>query len=225
MTFLEIARGIHISAGFVALATFWLPMLVKKGGRLHRRVGWVYVGAMAIVAVTALAICVYRVGFTEDADRRQSSIFLFYVALLSATSASMGVRVLRAKQRTAAHRSAFDLGLPACLVLAGLGLLGYGVHLGAVLFMSFAPVGIFVGGGQLFYWLRPPQTKMHWWFEHMGGMIGSSIATLTAFLVVNAGRIGLARFGLVVWLVPTLIGVPGLRLWQRHYRAKFERKG
>ena len=41
MTFFAIARGIHIAAGVTALATFWLPMVTKKGGRLHRRVGWV----------------------------------------------------------------------------------------------------------------------------------------------------------------------------------------
>ena len=53
-------RSIHIVAGAVALATFWIPWVVKKGARVHRRVGWVYALAMAIVSATALISCIWR---------------------------------------------------------------------------------------------------------------------------------------------------------------------
>ena len=44
-----------------------------------------------------------------------SGAFLSFVAILTATSVSAGVRVLRAKTRTAVHRHPWDLGLPALL--------------------------------------------------------------------------------------------------------------
>lgn len=69
----------------------------------------------------------------------------------------------------------------------------------------------------LAYWLRPPQKRMHWWLQHMAGMIGTCIATVTAFLAVNASVAGIQSSYLVlaVFLGPTLIGVPGMFVWQR----------
>jgi hypothetical protein len=58
----------------------------------------------------------------------------------------------------------------------------------------------------------------------MGGMVGASIAALTAFAVVNAPRVHLARFSLWVWLAPTVIGVPGLFVWQAYYERRFARE-
>ena len=55
----------------------------------------------------------------------------------------------------------------------------------------------------------------------MGSMLGSCIAATTAFLVVNAGRLGVETFSLLVWLTPTIIGVPTIAIWTRYYRQKF----
>jgi hypothetical protein len=45
-------------------------------------------------------------------------------------------------------------------------------------------------------------------FEHMSSMLAACITATTAFLVINAARLGLDTLGLVVWLTPTLIVVP-----------------
>ena len=57
-------------------------------------------------------------------------------------------------------------------------------------------------------------------------MIGTCIATITAFLVVNVRMLGFQSPSLVlaVFLAPTLIGVPGMKLWERKYRRQFEKK-
>jgi hypothetical protein len=55
----------------------------------------------------------------------------------------------------------------------------------------------------------------------MGSMGGSTIAVVTAFLVINAPRLGLQAFGLGVWLAPALVGIVGYRLWDRVYRRRF----
>ena len=97
----------------------------------------------------------------------------------------------------------------------------YGVGTGTPLFAAFSVIGLVNGVGQLRYWLRPPTHPMHWWFEHMGQMLGSCIAATTAFLVVNANRLGADTFSIIIWLAPAAIGGPGILIWSAYYRRKF----
>lgn len=222
MNVFDIARAAHIAAGGTALAVLLLPLLSKKGGTLHRRSGWVYVVAMGVVALTGAVMCVGWL--TDDKPANDAyGLFLFYIALLSAASASLGVRVLRTKKRTAAHRNLYDLGLPALLLAGGLALGAYGLSVGAPLFVSFAALGSFLAITQLRFWLRPPATKREWFFQHIGGMGGSCITAITAFVVVNAPRLGLGSFNVVLWVAPGVLGGIGILLWQRHYRLRGER--
>ena len=71
-------------------------------------------------------------------------------------------------------------------------------------------------------WLKPPVSKLAWWYEHMGNMLTACIGTVTAFLVVNVPRLGLERYALVFWLPPGVLGGIGIALWQRRYRMKLE---
>ena len=54
-TALDIIRWVHIPAGLIGLAVFWLPRVVKKSGRVHRRADWVFVYSTAIASVVAVA--------------------------------------------------------------------------------------------------------------------------------------------------------------------------
>jgi hypothetical protein len=67
------------------------------------------------------------------------------------------------------------------------------------------------------FWDRPPANAMHWWFNHMGGKRGSSIACLTAFSVINVTLLPLT----VRWLWPTLLGLPTIAVWSSYYRRRF----
>jgi uncharacterized membrane protein len=219
MSLFDAVRWVHIAAGMVAFTTFWLPMVVHKGGPLHRRVGWVFVQAMAVAAVTGIGLSAWRlVAFPEQ---RPMSLFFLYVGVLSGSAASMGVRVLRTKTRTGPHRNAFDLGMTALLILSALVVASYGLATGRSLLWGFALVGLIAGGGDLLYWLRPPTERMHWWYQHMGSMVGASIAALTAFLVNNVRHLGISGFQIGVFLAPTVVGLVGLRLWTRFYRRRF----
>ena len=37
-----VLRSVHIVPAFVGLALFWVPVLAKKGGRLHVCAGWAF---------------------------------------------------------------------------------------------------------------------------------------------------------------------------------------
>ena len=218
---LKLILALHIAAGSVSLASMFVPMATKKGGRTHRRAGWVFVGGMTIVSVTAFILSVARLVTDPSQTGRQAAAFLFFVAILTAAGVSAGVRVLRVKSRSAAHTDPWDLGLAATLVLASVGMSVWGLAIGRSLFVAFSLIGLGTGGSQLVYWLRVPTHRMHWWFQHMGAMMGSCIAATTAFLVVNSGRLGFETFALAVWLTPTVIGVPTIALWTAYYRRRF----
>lgn len=210
---------LHVAAGSLALASMLIPAVTRKGGRVHVRAGWVFVAAMAVVAVTALVMSGARLLFDPSPEGRDGGFFLMAVSVLTATSVSTGVRVLRFKARTGPHLHWWDVGLPAVLTLFSAGLGAYGVWRGNGLFIAFSVIGLVTGGGALRYWLRPPTTRMHWWFQHMGSMLGGIIAATTAFFVVNAGNLGL--WPLAAWLAPAAIGTTAIVIWTNHYRKMF----
>lgn len=212
---------LHIAGGTAALLAMLIPLTTKKGGRVHRRAGWVFVSGMTIVSITAFVLAGARWLTDPRPQGRDAGAFLFFVAILTASGVSAGVRVLRLKTRTATHRHPWDVGLPLVLTASSAALAVYGLTTGNTLFTAFSLVGFFSGGSRLAYWLRPPSHPMHWWFEHMAAMLASCIAATTAFLVVNTPRLGLGTFSLIPWLVPTIIGVPTIAIWTRYYRKKF----
>ena len=216
----KIALWVHVAAGAVALSVFWLPLVAKKGGALHRRVGWVYVVAAAVIALTGFSNCAHLLTDANPANDR-AGLFLAYVGVIAWASAQLGVRALRTKRRTDASRDAIDLVPPALLVAGGLALAALGLRQGMALYVIFAALGVTLGTAQLRFWLRPPVTRSAWFIAHMSGMGTSCITTVTAFLVVNAHRFGLGTFDLVVWIAPGLLGGIGLAVWQRYYERRF----
>lgn len=218
---LRILLAIHIAGGAAALLSMFIPLLAKKGGTAHRRAGWVFVGGMTVVAVTALVLAGARFLTDPSPQGRAGGVFLAYIAILTGAGVSAGIRVLRAKRRITPHGHAWDLGLPVLLVASAGAIAVYGVTTGQTLFTAFATIGLINGGTQLAYWLRAPTHNMHWWFEHMGNMLGACIAATTAFLVNNAGALGLPTMSLLVWLAPSAVGVPATIIWTRYYRRRF----
>ena len=212
---------LHIAGGSLSLLSMLIPLVTRKGGVTHRRAGWVFVAGMTLVSITALLLAGTRWATDLTPRGREAGAFLFFVAILTATNVSSGVRVLRAKTRTTSGRHPWDLGLPALLTASSVAAAVHGLTTGNQLFTAFAVIGLLAGGGNLAYWLTPPAHPMHWWFEHMSSMLGACIAATTAFLVVNASNLGMETFSLAVWLTPSIIGVPTTAIWTRYYRRKF----
>lgn len=216
----KVALAIHVAAGAVALLVFWLPLVTKKGGATHRRVGWVYVCAAAVIATTGFVVCGRLIGDSNPL-RQRAGIFLLYVGLLAAASAELGVRALRTKHRTSPSTAFVDLVPAALLVVGGLALAAYGVRERMPLYVGFAALGASQGASRLRFWLTPPRTSREWFFAHMGGMGTSCITTVTAFFVVNAHRLGMRTFDLALWAGPVVVGAVGLTVWVRLYRRRF----
>jgi hypothetical protein len=195
-----------------------VPLVVTKGNRVHRRVGWAYVTAMFVAAATAALNAPIRL-YQTPREGWGTPLFLAYVALLSFTAAFYGVRVLGQKQRRDAHRSVTDWAPPLVLLVSTVAIAGYGLASEFRLALYFAPVGLLVSLPELRALGKKPQNKTWWLVEHLSAMLVSCIATVTAFLVVNAGRLFDAATHPFVWLGPTAIGTVLIVYWRRRYAA------
>jgi hypothetical protein len=218
---LKMILYLHVAGGSAALLSMFIPMVARKGGLTHRRSGWVFVGGMTIVSITALALSVARYLFDPRPEAKAFALFLFYIAILTGAGVSSGIRALRTKDRAIARSHAWDIGLAALLTLTALAMAAYGIRSGKALFVGFSVIGLVNGAQGLKYWLRPPAHRMHWWFQHMSSMLGSCIAATTAFLVVNAPQAGLSRLSLIAWFAPAVIGAPAIAIWTAYYKRRF----
>ena len=212
---------LHIAGGSAALLSMFVPMMTRKGGLTHRRSGWIFVGGMTTVSITALLLSAARYFFDPRPQAQAFALFLFYIAILTGAGVSSGIRALRSKNRTIAHTHVWDIGLASLLTITAVAMATYGIATSSVLFAAFSVIGLVNGVQGLVYWLRPPSNRMHWWLHHMTSMLGSCIAATTAFLVVNAAQAGLPRTSLIVWLAPSLIGAPAIAIWTNYYKRRF----
>ena len=219
----DVARWLHIVSGFLALLIFWIPIVTKKGSKVHRRSGWIYVAAMIGVSITALFMGIYRLALdtTYPPEDIPFSWFLIFIAILSGAAAWYGIRVLRHKRRTSPHRNKIDLFFPTLLLTSGIAISIYGWLIDFSLLKYFPIVGIFLGGIQLQYWLSSPVRNSHWIVEHIVGMLSCCIATVTAFTVFGAPRLLQAEsVSLLVWVAPTIIFVPLIIGFSNYYTKK-----
>jgi uncharacterized membrane protein len=214
----------HVAFGSLALLTFALPLIVRKGGRLHIVFGRGYILGMCGIVVTATGIALIRIFYEPNLthEQRNFAVFLLMIALFAASAVWTGVRVLRFKGRTKRHSHRVDLGFTWLRILAGIAVSLFGFIQQSPLLAWFSIVPIVTGVLELKYWLGEPQEKMHWWFQHMTSMFTACIATVTAFVVTAIPRLlGSSNQSILLWFAPTLILLPLLKAMQYYYRKKF----
>ncbi len=224
MTPFAILRAIHIGFGVVALVTMFIPLFAKKGSRVHVRAGRIYVCAMGLLAATGVPLAL-RGAFDPNPAHRASSFFLFFIALLAANNAWLGVRVLRTKRRTEPSRALVDLAPPLVLIAGAIGIFALGVSRGVVLHVFFGMLGTSLGVGQLKAWLKQPTGPRDAILRHIGAMGVSCIVTMTAFTVTNARHLGAAVYNPIVWIAPAVVGAGAIFLAQRRWRARLAPRG
>jgi len=213
---IQAIRWTHILAGFTAFFIAPIPLLTAKGGKTHRRWGKIYFWAMAVVAITAMVLALWL-----------PILFLAFIAVFSFYFAFRGYRVLSLKRPLhgegpgAIDWAAAVLAFLGSGTLIVLGILRPGpvwVRLSLVAIV-FGVIGAAFAASDIWEFTHPPADKNFWWYAHLGGMIGSYIAAVSAFSVVNFHFLPVA----VRWLWPSAIGVPGIVIWTRYYKKKFDR--
>lgn len=212
--FIQSVRLIHISAGIAAFFIAPIPLLTMKGGKTHRRWGKIYFWAMAVVAATAMVLALWK-----------PILFLAFVSVFSFYFAFRGYRVLRQKSPLRGHGpGALDWAAAVLALVGSAALIGLGtlqpspvwIQLSKVA-IAFGVIGAVIALSDMRRFIHPSKDRRFWWYSHMGGMIGSYIAAVSAFSVVNFHFLPTA----VRWLWPTAVGVPGIFIWIIYYKRKF----
>jgi len=215
---IQVVRWTHILAGFTAFFIAPVPLLTAKGGKTHRRWGKIYFWAMAVVAATAMVLALWR-----------PILFLAFTAVFSFYFAFRGYRVLSRKSPLQGQGpSAIDWAAAVLAFVGSVALIVMGIVRPSpvwvqlsVVAIVFGVIGVALAASDIWRFMHPPADKNFWWYTHMGGMIGSYIAAVSAFSVVNFHVLPTA----VRWLWPSAIGVPGIFIWIGYYKRKFGRKG
>lgn len=196
---------LHISTGLLALLTGSITLAIEKGGKLHRRLGFVFFVAMLAVSFSALSISVLT-------DNR----FLLAIAVFSFYMNYTGYRALQNK----AFKYRWWDWIP---LLAGGVIGGFMVatlHPVLAVFGSLLCVMVVqdvlkqTRGEEVLKQARRKRV-----LDHIARMVGTYIATTTAFLVVNVKNVNPAW---LPWLLPTFIGTPFIFYWIGQWKKKLK---
>lgn len=214
---------LHVATGITALLVGLIPMFSKKGSRLHNRAGLIYVYCMITVAISALLLCGLQ-------PFKMMRLFLTGIAIFSFYLSMTGWRATKQKKT---GPMVGDRMLTYLTLLVSVAMIGFGIYLmnqpGNVFFPTlFTFFGVLTGvfARRDYQLIGRPTEKMHWFFQHVTRMGGSYIATFTAALVTNTGRIVPANapdwVATIGWIAPSIIGGLLIGRTVRYYKRKFD---
>ena len=111
--------------------------------------------------------------------------------------------------------------LIAGLLFAGLGIwLLVKTNLFGLVFLAFGSLGLLFVWQDFLIFNKKSSIKNYWLIGHLQRMTGAFIASITAFLVVNAKYFPNSILGFVYWLLPTIIFTPLIVKWSKKYQVK-----
>ncbi len=208
---------VHIAAGAATLLSALVAIVAKLADTAHRHhviAGRVFFYGMALIFVTALGMSLIRF-----------NVPMLFIAIFSFYFAWMGRRFAVNRRGTPSQvdRVIVPLMLLIFLLMAISGfvmLIVYEQDFGIVSII-FGVIGVVNAYGD---WqiLRQGGIKGKQRIaEHLGKMLGGTIAAVTAFLVVNVEF----EPAFVVWLLPTLLLTPLIVIWSRKIERGVQRKG
>lgn len=200
---------IHIPAGFIGLVLFWIPVIVKKGGNIHVKVGKAYVFSMWIVVITAMIMCIINAINEEYIG----AAFLGFISILTAKPLWYAISIIKYKRDVPLRMIKINRALARVLFISGFGLLVWGVLLKfeglAMLLVIFGFIGL-SGFKEAFANLDKAKENTNWLKEHLGGMIASGIASHTAFFAFGGAtyfsKIFVGQLMIIPWVAPAIVG-------------------
>lgn len=198
-----IALIVHVITGLAGLLAGTIILISRKGGKLHRRLGLVFFACLLGVSFSAIVLALIK-----------PNLFLLLIGGFTLYQGLTGYRAVKVRLQR--------VGWPDYMVTA-VGALSAGPMLlsGQLVLQVFGTICAVLVLRDVGTYVRfargQAQPRLHWLARHIGHMLGSYIAMVTAFLVVNYS--GPAAYSLVVWFAPTVVVLPLLVYWTRRFTA------
>lgn len=219
----SIILPMHVLAGFVSLILFWLPVFVKKGGKLHTKIGWAYVYAMWFVVVSAGLLSIINL----VAGHYFNALFLGYLTVITGMPLWYGISILKYKKGATVELYNRKRLLYLFIVIFGLVNVIYAIVLqftnGTILLFIFGLLGV-ADIRHLRVSFEKYKSQVDPIKDHISGMLVTGIAAYTAFFAFGGrtwlGEVFTGQLMIIPWVAPTVLGVIGIK-W---YQAKFVKK-
>ncbi len=219
----KILLSIHIPVGAIALILFWIPVGVKKGSPVHKRVGWYYVYAMWIVLATAFLMCICNL----IEGNYMSAMYLGFLSIITGYPLWYSYAILNQNKEWSDRYYNMRRLFLAVLFISSIGML----LLGGIKY-QFKGMGTMMGffgllgipsGRDLLMSKDKAITKESRMKMHIQGTIISGIAAYTAFSAFGGQRIIIDvlqihhQWMIVPWILPTLLGTVYSKYMKRKY--------
>jgi peptidoglycan biosynthesis protein MviN/MurJ (putative lipid II flippase) len=238
MTLFKFLVAGHIATGAVGLLLFWVSVLSKKGGQVHRRWGLVFTYSMLVTGCIAMGMGLStlldpvgthpHLALPDWDPLKIRAIFgwmMLYLAILTVSLAWHGLRAVRNKKRHEANRTPFDVGLQLLVIVAALNCALRGWLAGQPLMIGISVVGVASGATNLAFAFRTAPRRWDYMIEHMKALVGAGISVYTAFMTFGLVRL-MPHHALnpMLWVIPLSIGL-SIIFWHRYQIGTWYRRG
>ena len=190
---------LHVLFGTLALVVAPVAVFARKGGPWHRRCGFAFILAMAIVLFSA--------GFLWQA---KGHMFLLPLAAVSGYLIFSGYRALMRHRRAVPDpfEDRVDMLAAGVAILAALGIVYLAATASTALMLQIRPALVGIGAIAVAFaanellGFAAPRMPLGWLLSHFAGMVAAYVSAVTAFVVINAHDVPM----MVRWSVPSLAG-------------------
>lgn len=202
---IKILIYIHAFFGGIGLITGIGSIVVKKGGKLHKRMGKLFSIGMITSSLISLLICWMP---------KHQNIFLFLIGLFTIYLVISGNRALSFKTKPKADLT--DKIISGTMLFFSVIMISIGLYCqlsnitNGILFTFFGGFGLFMTVKDLIFFKNFSETNRNWLSKHIGKMMGALIASITAYIVAGLG-IG----SLIAWIMPSILGTFYIIYWNR----------
>lgn len=201
---------VHASLGGIGLTAGLISMASKKGRRLHKTAGKVFVYAMLASAMISIPVC-FMPG--------HENMFLFAIAIFTIYLVLSGQRALLYKLNHLKNIKTWkDWLISSVMCVFGLALITEGAFKllypngPTILFFFFGALSVFLSFQDFRFFSQKDKPATEFIARHIGQMSGAFTASFTAFLTA-----GLDLSHWLVWVLPTVFITFWIIFWTKKY--------
>jgi hypothetical protein len=209
--------ALHVLAGSIVLVVAPAALLVRKGGRWHRRWGVAFAAAMAFVLATAAFMW-----------QPQGHVFLLVLDVVCAYLVFAGFRVIlrRKRARGDGRADTVDVVAAALVLASSIALFVIAARASTPLMHTLAPILVALGvisaafsALDLRAILTRVQTPLGSLLVHISAMLAAYISAVTAFCVINAHGVPMT----LRWALPSALGTLVITFFSVQHRLRAAR--
>ncbi|CAM3997613.1 MULTISPECIES: hypothetical protein [Flavobacterium] len=199
---------IHAFFGGISLITGIASILLKKGNSQHKKTGKLFTFAMLVSTLISIPISCLP---------NHENPFLFLIGLFTIYLVLTGNRALTFKTKEKAERKDIIISgimLVFSIIALFIGIYGYTQSIeNSILYLFFGSFSLYMTIKDFIFYKK--RTPNDWLKNHIGKMIGATIASITAFIVA-----GLEIGSLISWILPSIIGTIYIYYWKMRLKKK-----